>query len=408
MAKKKKDTDTTDTEDSMQSLYSDIANEVGGELLFGTGDSEYFIDTGNLALNYALTGSRFIGGGIPTGITEIYGPSASAKSLIGYALMGRNQRKGGINVLLDCERASNETFAKAAGHLDPKKVVVTRPPTIEQVQEKVITITQLIRKEKKTAPILFIWDSIGVAMCEREFRELKLPPNYSQADYKRVVGGKEQPGERAKAASAFLRKISPFLDDNNAVMFVVNQVRSKIGVMYGSPETTAGGGNSLPYYANTRIRSSAQKRIDHKKRKVAIGTNLKFTNKKCRSGPPFMEVEGVQLYFGNGLNPLSGLLKALIAAGRVENVGKTTYKVMEPWAGGKEITFEGKLTSNLVPMETLLACPAVVDAQSEDEIRDYMADFAEVLAISASEDVEEIEADLDELGIKLEDQIQDD
>jgi recombination protein RecA len=387
--------------DGNDDFFQMLAQEMGGQVLKGTGASKYFIDTGNLALNFVCTGSRFMKGGIPTGITEIYGPSASAKSLIGYALMGRNQRAGGYNVLFDCERASNETFAQAAGHLDPAKVVVLQPMTIEECQAKIIGLTQMIRKRDKTAPILFIWDSIGVTMCDREARELKLPPNYTKEQYKKIVGGKEQPGERAKAASKFLRIINPFLDENNVALFVINQVRYKIGVMYGNPETTAGGGNGLPFYANTRLRSQGQKRIDHKVRKVAIGCNLKFANKKCRSGPPYMESEGVQLFFSNGIHPLSGLLSALIAAGRVEGCGKGRYKVNEPWAGGKEYTFQGSLSRNDVPLDLLLQCPGVIDAESEDEVREYLADFSEVLNLSNSDDIEEKADNLDELGIDL-------
>jgi RecA/RadA recombinase len=354
------------------------------------------------------TGSRFWGGGIPTGITEIYGPSASAKSLAGYALMGRNQRQGGYNVLLDCERASNEHFAEVAGHLDPSKVLVLTPNTIEEVQQKIVAVTKLIRerekkmKVKKPAPILFVWDSIGVTMCDREARELNLPPNYTKEQYKKIVGGKEQPGERAKASSTFLRKINPFLDENEVSLFIINQVRYKIGVMYGNPETTAGGGNGLPFYANTRLRSSSQKRIDHKKRKVAIGVNLKFVNKKCRCGPPFMESEGVQLYFASGIHPLTGLLKALIAAGRVEAAGSGRYRVMEPWAGGQEIIFQASQARNDIPVDLLLKCPAVVDAPDEQAIRDYLADFEGVMNLSNSDDVEEVEKSTDELSLDLE------
>lgn len=375
-------------------FFAQLAEQSGGELLEGSGSSVYFIDTGNLALNYVCTGSRFMTGGIPCGITEIYGPSASAKSLVGYCLMGRNQKKGGFNVLLDCERASSENFAKAAGHLDPAKVIVHRPLTIEEVQQKIMATTALIRKKDKDVPILFVWDSIGVTMCAREARELNLPANYTQAQYKKIVGAKEQPGERAKAASSFLRKINPFLDENNAALFVINQIRSKIGVMYGNPETTAGGGNGLPFYANTRIRSQQQKRIDHKKRsagktKVAIGTNLKFVNKKCRSGPPFTEAEGVRLFFEEGIHPLTGLLSALICAGRVEVSGKGKFKVMEPWAGGKEVDFSATLTENEVPVEVLYSCPSIIDAESEEEIRDYLSDFESVISLSKSDDLDE-------------------
>ena len=227
MAKKKNNEDD---------FILELAKNTGGRVLKGMGDSKYFINTGNFALNYINSG-KFINGGIPTGITEIYGPSQSAKSLLGYTIMGRCQKQGGYVVLLDCERASNEHFAETAGHVDPNKVIVQRPDSIEKCQEKIINITKRIREAKgKDVPILFVWDSIGVTMCERECRELKLPPGYTQAQYKQIVGGKEQPGERAKAASGFLRKINPFLDEQNASLFIINQIRYKIGLLFGNPE----------------------------------------------------------------------------------------------------------------------------------------------------------------------------
>lgn len=387
---------TKASKSSDDNFLSNIAKETGGTILKGSGESAYYIDTGNLALNYLCTG-RFFGGGIPTGITECYGPSSSAKSLLGYTLGGQVQKMGGYFVLLDFERAANERFAESAGHLDSSKVVVLTPNSILDCQQKIMAVTQLIRTEKgPDAPILFVWDSIGVAMSDREFRELLLPPNYTKEQYKKIVGGKEQPGERAKETGAFLRKVNPFLNKNNASLFIINQIRDKIGVMFGSPETTAGGGKGLPFYANTRLRTSAQKKITDKKLEIPIGVNLKFANKKSRSFVPFLETEGVQLYFNRGINPLGGMLTTLRGAGRVELAGKGMWKVNEPWAGGKEITFKASLERNDIAADVLYKCPAVVDAKDEEQIREYLGVFAEAIDLSNSDNVVEVPTDDDE------------
>ena len=166
MAKTKKNNDTDDD------FYAALAKETGGKMLKGIGSSRYFIDTGNLSLNYLCSG-KFFGGGIPTGISEFFGPSMSAKTLLGYTVLGACQKMNGYAILLDCERQANENFAVTAGHVDENKLVVQSPITIEQVGAKIRSMTKMIREKKgNETPILFVWDSIGVTPCEREYREI--------------------------------------------------------------------------------------------------------------------------------------------------------------------------------------------------------------------------------------------
>jgi len=154
-------------------------------------------------------------------------------------VLGATQRRGGIACVLDAERSANELFAIAAGHVDESKLVLQEPRFIEEVVGKIVNITNRVREVKgPEVPVVFVWDSITVSMTEREFKELNLSDNYSEAEFKRVVGAHEQPGERAKACGKALRKLQAFLDENNTTLFIINQTRSKIGVLYGSPETT--------------------------------------------------------------------------------------------------------------------------------------------------------------------------
>lgn len=387
MAKKK----IEKTEDD---FYTLMAKETGGRLLAGAGASRYFIDTGNLALNWICSG-KFLGGGYPTGITEIYGPPASSKSLLVYTAMGNVQKQNGYTILLDLERSSNEGFAMVAGHVDPSKLIVQYPLTLEDIHQLIVQTVNYIRKHKgPDVPILFGLDSIGVAMCRRELAESKIPLNATKEQMK---GMKEQPGERAKAAGKMFRQVNPFLDDNNASLIVLNQTRASIGT-YGQDETTAGGGKALPFYANCRLRTAAAKQIEHAKLKRPIGVNVRFRNKKSRSFIPFLSTENVQLYFDKGINPLGGLLSVLINAGRVVLAGKGVYQVVDPWAEGKEIKFRASGARNDVAAEVLYGCPSLIDATSEQQVRDYLGIFAEAVDQSLSEDVEERDLEADDIS----------
>ena len=369
-------------------MFADLAKATGGEVLGDLSRVAYYIDTGNLAVNYICSG-KFITGGIPGGkITESFGPEASGKSLWGYRLISSVQKMGGIGVILDCERAVNPDFARNIGQVDLGKTLVYCPPTFEQVERVVIRTVEAIRKQKgPEVPIFIVWDSIGVTMCEREWGDV-------QKAAKDEENSKEQPGERAKKAGALLRKLNPFLDEHRATMYVVNQIRSKIGVMYGDPNTTAGGGKALPFYASLRLQLAAQKKIEDKTLKIPLGVNLKVMNKKNRSFVPFLSTEGVQLYFDKGINPIGGLLSVLVGAKRVTGT-HGNYQVEEPWAAGRELKFKSSKERNDVPADVLLACPAVIDATSVEQVRDYLGAYAEAIGLSYSDEVEEVGVDDD-------------
>lgn len=386
MARPKKNTEENGSSDEV-SIFQDLVSNSGGELLSEIGRSKYFINTGNLSLNYISSG-KFLDGGFPTGITEVYGPPATAKSLLGYILLGRCQKMGGIAVLLDCERAANRDFAVEAGHVDAEKLIVFSPVSIEEVGKKVLDITKKIREKlkNKEVPILFVWDSIGVTPSEREWKETTLSENANAAEIKRVVGGKEQPGERAKACGSLLRKLNPFLNNNNASMMIINQTRDSIGYMSG--EVTAGGGKALPFYANLRMRTKIEKKIEDKERDISIGINLTFQNKKNRHFPPYWKSENIPLYFDKGIDPLGGLLKTLISSSRiVESSGKGNYLVCEPWANGQDVKFKASKENNKVPLDVFEKCPQLLDCESFDEIKTFLIDFADVLELEDKENI---------------------
>jgi recombination protein RecA len=377
MAKKKKN-----TADALTSLYADVARLTGGEVIDDIENAAYYVDTGSLALNYSCSG-RFMGGGIPGGrLTEIYGPSSSSKSLIGSNLLFAAQRMEGIAVLLDVENAVNKEFMRKASHLNLKHVLRYTPPTLEACFHEMYNLIQEIRKKDKTIPIVIVYDSLTASPCERELREIKLPKNYTEAEYKRIVKAHRQPGEHAKACSQELKKLNTVMEKFNVTVIILNQTRDKIGVMYGNPEQSGAGGNSLPFYASLRLRPQTQKKIEYTlvgKKKKCVGVNVKYKNVKNRTYRPFVEVEGIKLTFEKGINPISGLMLALLDAGRIQIDGKF-YRVMDAWKpDGEEVKFQTTLEANEVPLEVLLKCPQLIDADSKEQVEEYLAPFMEAV-----------------------------
>lgn len=380
------------TEDNDISL---LAEETGGSVLAEEAPVKYFIDTGNLALNFICSG-KYIDGGLPGGrLTEIFGEESSAKSLIGTNALYGCQKLGGYAIILDTENTMNSEFAANASHLDTKRVLVFNPPTLEDAFKKMHTVVNAIRAKDKNVPIMIVYDSITVSASAREFREINLPDNYSEAQFKTVVGAKEQPGERAKICSRELRKIAPVLSSKNVTLLIVNQLRSLIGVMFGDDKTTGGGGRALKYYATCRLLFASSKRIVEKvegvKLEIPIGVNINVSNKKNKAFKPFLSTKGLQLYFDKGINPMTGLLTVLLQDKRIEAKGSGNFAVLSQYLpeGVNEYKFKGSMDRNDVAVKTVIDCPALIGAKSGQEVEHYLSTYADAIQQSASESVEE-------------------
>jgi recombination protein RecA len=370
MAKKK--TNELDMDD----LFTDLAAETGGDVLDQLESVRFFIDTGNLAVNYSCSG-KFIHGGIPGGrITEAFGPEASGKSLIGSNVLYGCQRLGGWAIILDCENATNAEFMQKISHLNLKRVLRYAPPTLEQAFRQIHISTQKIRDREKALkidprPIVIVFDSLTVPPCERELRENNLPMDFNPTEWKRIVGRHEQPGERAKIIGNELRKLLPVATEQDVTVYIINQTRDKIGVMYGSPETTPGG-NSLKFYASLRVRTQAKKKIEDKALGKFAGINMQVSNKKNRTFRPFVTADDIKLYFDEGIDPLSGLLSCLVSGERIK--GKSNYEVAKDYLpdGKTEYKFKAAVGENRVPAQVLLDCPKLVDAATQMEVQEYL------------------------------------
>lgn len=403
MAKGK--TNKINNTDKDDDLFSLIAKETDGNVLSEIEEAPYFIDTGSLSINYILSG-KFIKGGIPgKKITEVYGPSASGKSFIASNVLHGTQKIGGIPVILDCENATNADFMSKTSHVNLNRVLRYTPMSLEQAFSKIHNVTRKIREHKgKDVPVVFVYDSISVSPCERELKETKLPENYNAAMWKKLVGRKEQPGERARICGNELRKLQSVLDKENITILFINQLRDKIGVMYGPNETTAGGGRGLPFYAACRFRTSTQKKIDNKRLGTFAGVNMKVANTKNRSCRPFIMSEGIQLYFDTGVNPIAGLLSLLIQEERI--VGKKgNWTVLPAFLpeGKEEYKFKAATGRNEVPLQVLFDCPGLVDAKDRAELEEYLSPFMKAVTNASCDDFKEKAIAFDDEGNPLDD-----
>jgi recombination protein RecA len=385
MAKKKKETSNDLGEETD---FDFLADEIGGSVLSKTDSVRTWIDTGNLSLNFLCSG-RFVGGGIPGGkMVEIFGNSSSCKTLFALNILQGVQKAGGIAVFIDAEGTISKEFAEKAAHVDTNKVIVIPPekvPTLEKCFKVMHTvIKKTVARYGTEKPIVIIYDSIAASPSEREFANTEVEEGMSKEKIKALGGGTAKPGERAKTCSEELRTLNPLLDKNNCTVVFINQLRSKIGVMFGNPNTTGGGGRSLEYYTSLRLETRASKRLKDKLDNV-IGMNVSVSNQKNKVFRPFVNAKDMHLFFDKGINPFGGLLDLLIKQGRIVSAGAGNYRVQEPWAGGKEIKFKSSLERNDVPPEALLACPALVDATSPDQIQSYLDNFGAALDAVAND-----------------------
>ena len=356
---------------------------------------EYWIDTGSLAINY-ICSEKMIGGGVPGGrITEIIGPASVGKTLIGSHILAGVQRMGGIPVLLDEEQTFNRQFARKISKLDTDCMLSISADTLEGCFSKIYSAVRVIReKVPKTKPIVILFDSIASCPSEREWAESSVDLlNATQAEIKAAGAGKRQPGERASTCSRNFRILPKFLTDNNVSLVIINQFREKIAtVMYGKNTVSAGGGRALEYYGSVRLELTGNKKTKDKY-DVVNGVNLRASCIKNKCATPFKTVSGVHLLFSKGINPFGGLLQILIQTERISG-SKGNYDVLEPYANGKVIKFKSSLERNDVPIDVLLACPKLIDAESETQVQQYIDMYGLAIdgiknEIASEEDFEE-------------------
>ncbi|MBA9065903.1 recombination protein RecA [Methylobacterium fujisawaense] len=249
------------------------------------------VSTGSLGLDIALGV-----GGLPRGrVIEIYGPESSGKTTLALHTIAEAQKKGGVCAFVDAEHALDPVYARKLGvNLDD--LLISQPDTGEQALEITDTLV------RSGAIDVLVVDSVA-ALTPRAEIEGEM--------------GESQPGLQARLMSQALRKLTGSISRSNCMVIFINQIRMKIGVMYGSPETTTGG-NALKFYASVRL--DIRRISTLKDRDEAIGNQVRVKVVKNKVAPPFKQVE-FDIMFGEGVSKVGELIDLGVKAGIVEKSG---------------------------------------------------------------------------------------
>ncbi len=249
------------------------------------------ISTGSLGLDIALGV-----GGLPKGrVIEVYGPESSGKTTLALHTIAEAQKKGGVCAFVDAEHALDPVYARKLGvNLDD--LLISQPDTGEQALEITDTLV------RSGAIDVLVVDSVA-ALTPRAEIEGEM--------------GDVQPGLQARLMSQALRKLTASISRSNCMVIFINQIRMKIGVMYGSPETTTGG-NALKFYASVRL--DIRRVSTLKERDEATGNQVRVKVVKNKVAPPFKQVE-FDIMFGEGISKVGELIDLGVKAGMVEKAG---------------------------------------------------------------------------------------
>jgi recombination protein RecA len=249
------------------------------------------ISTGSLGLDIALGV-----GGLPRGrVVEIYGPESSGKTTLTLHVIAEAQKKGGVCAFVDAEHALDPVYARKLG-VNLEELLISQPDTGEQALEITDTLV------RSGAVDVLVVDSVA-ALTPRAEIEGEM--------------GEVQPGLQARLMSQALRKLTASISRSNTLVIFINQIRMKIGVMYGSPETTTGG-NALKFYASVRLDIRRIGAI--KDRDEVTGNQTRVKVVKNKVAPPFKQVE-FDIMYGEGVSKVGELVDLGVKAGVVEKSG---------------------------------------------------------------------------------------
>ena len=249
------------------------------------------ISTGSLGLDIALGV-----GGLPRGrIIEIYGPESSGKTTMALHTIAEAQKKGGICGFIDAEHALDPVYARKLG-VDLENLLISQPDTGEQALEICDTLV------RSGALDVIVVDSVAALTPRAEI----------EGDM-----GDSLPGMQARLMSQALRKLTASISRSKTMVIFINQIRMKIGVMFGSPETTTGG-NALKFYASVRL--DIRRIGSVKDRDEAVGNQTRIKVVKNKLAPPFKQVE-FDIMYGEGVSKTGELVDLGVKAGVVEKAG---------------------------------------------------------------------------------------
>lgn len=249
------------------------------------------ISTGSIGIDIALGI-----GGMPKGrIVEIYGPESSGKTTLALSVIAQAQKKGGTCAFIDAEHALDPSYAKKIG-VDIENLLISQPDAGEQALEITDTLV------RSGAIDVLIVDSVAALVPKAELEGEM---------------GDQHMGLQARLMSQALRKLTATVSRSNTLVIFINQIRMKIGVMFGNPETTTGG-NALKFYSSVRIDIRSIGKIKDKEDIIGTQTRVKIVKNKV--APPFKVVD-FDIMYGEGISKTGELIDLGIKAGIVEKAG---------------------------------------------------------------------------------------